>query len=801
MLTPRARSCLIVSAMLATSWGSAPVAAAHGPAVYRTWETFTKAGGLPHDHVGTVYVDGDEVWVGTRGGLARRHGRTWQSWTVDDGLPCPAITAIDRDPDSGDLWLGTWGCGLVRFSAGRFDTFDQMTSGLSGNLVFAVKVANGRVWAANNGGLSAYDPVADAWSLYDERRVDGPHVAVNGLWTQADSVMASAWRDGIRRFESLEDRWRPAALSREHVPAGELDPGETADGTLGVAVFDGGLWWATQSHLLRRVGRGSRKSRTMQRPASDGFVYCLAAFDESEVWLGTSEGLRVLTDWDTRTWVSYRRCGSGPDGVVTLARDGKPIGRRATLRTIPDNQIRSIAFGDGDVWIGTASGLARGSDRVPWDRLPTAPGAESADAPDCPAPLPTDDRRTEGPASVTVAVRRPVTRTVSLPEGRSKTSTRVSELAVHLALEEANATGGFRGRTKFDVFTNYAGYTDYAWGTREDDFAAYASHDDVVGIVGAPAPDDRIVDLLALRGEIPFLAVPSTPDTLDGLTGGNPWIFRCWGDEPRQHRLFLDHLFARPGLTRIAVVRTPGPAARRHLDWWADHASERGRPLVADVGCSQDVEAVDAALARLRPLKPDAILTWASTRASAMILRRMRETGMNSLFIGGGQIVGQEFIDLVGAAPGQVIALRPSPRRADGRADPGFTRNFTRRNGTAGVDQPPDRNAYLSLDATNHLLEAVNLAGAERRAVRHTLAAMAGSAHGEEHFERSHAPGAVGYARLHEGRWQLHRLPDRDEPRASRPAARLVTDSCSPCAAGCSSRDRRRPRPSSPGSR
>ena len=78
--------------------------------------------------------------MGTEGGLARLDKRTGKinSWTEEDGLPWRAVSAIDVDPKTGEVWLGMFGGGLARFSGGRFDHFHQLNSGLVNDVVYGV---------------------------------------------------------------------------------------------------------------------------------------------------------------------------------------------------------------------------------------------------------------------------------------------------------------------------------------------------------------------------------------------------------------------------------------------------------------------------------------------------------------------------------------------------------------------------------------------------------------------------------------------------------------------------------------
>ena len=98
------------------------------------WENFTKANGLPDDHVFCVLVDGKRIWAGTEHGLAFYEDGRWRSFQTSDGLAHRAVVSLALDKRTGDVWAGTMG-GLSRISAGRIDNFTQLNSGLSNDIV------------------------------------------------------------------------------------------------------------------------------------------------------------------------------------------------------------------------------------------------------------------------------------------------------------------------------------------------------------------------------------------------------------------------------------------------------------------------------------------------------------------------------------------------------------------------------------------------------------------------------------------------------------------------------------------
>src|SRR5579885_2870403 len=115
------------------------------------WENFTAANGLPDNHVYSVLVDGDRIWAGTDNGLGLYENGKWKVFRPSDGLAHQAVLSLALDKNTGDVWAGTMG-GLSRISAGRIDTFTQLNSGLSNDIVYGVGVHGDYVWTATAAG-------------------------------------------------------------------------------------------------------------------------------------------------------------------------------------------------------------------------------------------------------------------------------------------------------------------------------------------------------------------------------------------------------------------------------------------------------------------------------------------------------------------------------------------------------------------------------------------------------------------------------------------------------------------------
>ncbi len=132
-------------------------------------------------------------------------------------VPRAVVSAIVTDPGSGDLWIGTLGSGLLRYSAGRIDRFTQFNSGIAGDQVLDVEFWNGRVWCATGSGVSSFDSRTGTWTLSLERRGDAPQVVIEDL-AVVPALAPSAGRG--RPARHLVERAPPALRHRD----GRLDP-------------------------------------------------------------------------------------------------------------------------------------------------------------------------------------------------------------------------------------------------------------------------------------------------------------------------------------------------------------------------------------------------------------------------------------------------------------------------------------------------------------------------------------------------------------------------------------------------
>jgi ligand-binding sensor domain-containing protein len=323
------------------------------------WENFTTANGLPDNHVFQVKVDGERVWAATENGLALyQHGR-WKVYGTADGLAHRAVLYVDVDPRTGDVWAATMG-GLSRLSAGRFDNYTQLNSGLPNDVVYGVAVQAGSVWVATAAGGARLDLATGQWNHFNER-----NTPMYEIWTYAvsagqEKVYYAVWGGGVLEYDLKTGVWKDY-----NDPDGETeivvlkDQGLIHEITTSVswAEQDHVLWVATYFGASRYDGRYWKNFLEKDSGLPSNFLNQVKALDGKRAWFATDKGLAY---YDGAAWAVYRPSleTHAPEMIV---RDPQGATTPVAVDTAPAHHyILGIDFQKDDLWVATAHGLSHG---------------------------------------------------------------------------------------------------------------------------------------------------------------------------------------------------------------------------------------------------------------------------------------------------------------------------------------------------------------------------------------------------------------------------------------------------------
>ncbi len=323
------------------------------------WENFTTANGLPDNHVFNVAVDGKKVWAATENGLGLYENGKWKVYRPADGLAHRAVLFVAPDPRTGDVWIATMG-GLSRFSAGRFDTYTQLTSGLANDVVYGVSVQGDFVWVATAAGGSRLNTRTGQWSLYNERNTPMYEIWTYGVNATPSKVYYAVWGGGVLEYDVKTERWKDY-----NDPDGETemvlykDQGLVHEITTSVSYVEKEkiLWVATYFGASRYDGRNWKNFLEKDSGLPSNFLNQVKAVDGKRAWFSTDKGLAY---YDGENWAVYRPALDTHKPEM-LVRDAAGKVTPVATETAPShNYVLGVDFDGEDIWVATAHGLSHG---------------------------------------------------------------------------------------------------------------------------------------------------------------------------------------------------------------------------------------------------------------------------------------------------------------------------------------------------------------------------------------------------------------------------------------------------------
>jgi len=324
--------------------------------IYEHWDTYGVHDGLPSEKCFSVRMQGERVWVGTDNGLACLENGRWRTYTTKDGLAHRACLWIAVSPETEDVWIGTMGGGLCRYSAGRFDTFNQFNSGLPNDVVFAVACQEEYVWTATPAGVGRYNTRTDQWSIWDQNNAPMHEPWCYHVSWSPDNRMiyVTAWGGGVLEYHVDTGEWKDY-----RDPDGEFEidlfPNDGLVQMIATAAsYDDGMMWASSyfginSYDYRHWNTYYQDDSGL---ASD-FVNMLEAHGPA-CYCATDKGMSVF---DGTYWATYKALPSHR-GETLVYRGARLLERRETPTGIAHSYVFNLDAEDNEVWVATARGVS-----------------------------------------------------------------------------------------------------------------------------------------------------------------------------------------------------------------------------------------------------------------------------------------------------------------------------------------------------------------------------------------------------------------------------------------------------------
>jgi ABC-type branched-subunit amino acid transport system substrate-binding protein len=282
-----------------------------------------------------------------------------------------------------------------------------------------------------------------------------------------------------------------------------------------------------------------------------------------------------------------------------------------------------------------------------------------------------------------------------------------------LALEEANADGGFDGLPFTLIVRNDLGL----WGASSNvivelhDAGVWATTGSIDGA------NTHIMLRVALKLDMPLVVTADTDPTFTETR--IPWAIRVNGDDRQSGYALALQIHDVMGHSRVAVLRENNRYGRVGTAEFKDAMKRLGAPIVLEMRYERGDTTFTAQLDRIRQTDPEAVLLWGDAEETGVIVRQMREMGMHQAVFGSDRIVSDEFLRIAGRAAEGVVATYPYNPTLDDPILKDFNRRYRER-----FDEEAESYAAHAYDGMKIMIEAVRRAGLNRVRIRDELTSL-----------------------------------------------------------------------------
>jgi branched-chain amino acid transport system substrate-binding protein len=278
-----------------------------------------------------------------------------------------------------------------------------------------------------------------------------------------------------------------------------------------------------------------------------------------------------------------------------------------------------------------------------------------------------------------------------------------------LAIEAANAAGGFKGKP----FVPVVRVDDGPWGMVSKQVVALAFDDEVWAIVGGlDGGRAHVAELVAAKAWVPVVNAAASDFTID--YANVPWVFRVMPSDAAQSRCLISRA-ATLGYHRLALV-VEGDRDSKVAQKRIQEAARKAK-LTLDFLIEYDPKDPGPAAARLKDRQIEAFILWGSQDGAVHFLKEARSCGVHvpalacaALATPAAAAEGDSLGDLTVAAPYDLS--RPGEKLSE------FQRRYEEATG-----EKPSPVAALAHDAASLTLEAIRRADLSRARIRDELSA------------------------------------------------------------------------------
>jgi branched-chain amino acid transport system substrate-binding protein len=285
---------------------------------------------------------------------------------------------------------------------------------------------------------------------------------------------------------------------------------------------------------------------------------------------------------------------------------------------------------------------------------------------------------------------------------------------VQLAIDEANASGGYGGKPfKLMIHNDQA-----VWGASSNEIVKMAYDEKVWAMLGSISADSTHIALrVSLKAEVPIVNGSSTDPTIPETI--IPWYLTTIQDDRVQSYTLARRIYTDLGLQRIALLRVNSRYGRFGVLKFRDVSRRMGHPVVIEQKWMPGELNFTRQLRIIGESNVDGIVIWGDAKEAGAALKQMRAAGMKQPVFGSFRTIEPGLLEAAGDAAEGFEAVYPYDPTRDDPAWVAFRQRFEKQFG-----KEPEAFASLGYDTMNILLQAICKGGLNRGQIRDALTGL-----------------------------------------------------------------------------
>lgn len=279
-----------------------------------------------------------------------------------------------------------------------------------------------------------------------------------------------------------------------------------------------------------------------------------------------------------------------------------------------------------------------------------------------------------------------------------------------MAIKKANENGGLNGKPFRLVIRSMEG----PWGTGSKQAVDLIFEENVCAIMGSPdGRNGHLVEQVTTKARIVFLSTWSSDPTL--AQAFVPWYFTCVPNDLQQADAFIEEIYVKKRITRVATVSDKGYDSKLAVESLLKKTKLAGKAdplqLFYDSLGQDFIDLPD----KIKKAEINAIVLFGNPSSSLRLIRQLRQKKMNQSVFGALSILDEDELSGQDMKDYENVVLVSSGNWSGSKGIT-FREDFKKKYGKI-----PGAVAAYSFDGMSLLLEAIRIGGPDRDEIQKSL--------------------------------------------------------------------------------